>query len=166
MSSVRKPSVAAMRERLMDELHPGRRGLGAWSAFIRAHASLVREMDTRLRNATGCPLADFDVLAQIADAGGRLRMTELAERVLVSRSGLTRRVASLEDEGLVERTAADDDGRGVIVCLTDAGVRRLVETQTAHSADVQDLFIARLNDRELATIERAMRKIIVDCNFG
>jgi DNA-binding MarR family transcriptional regulator len=123
-------------------------------------------MDTRLRDATGCPLADFDVLSQIADAGGRLRMTELADRVLVSRSGLTRRVASLEDEGLVERTPARDDGRGVLVSLTDAGFRRMVETQTAHSQDVKDLFIARLSDRELATIERVMRKVFVDCSFG
>ena len=163
---VRKKSVTARREQLIDTLHPGRRGLGAWSAFIRAHATLAREMDTRLRHATGCPLADFDVLAQIADAGGRLRMTELAERVLVSRSGLTRRVASLEEEGLVKRAAAGDDGRGVTVSLTDAGVRRLVETQRSHSQDVKDLFIARLNDRELAMIERAMRKVFVDCNFG
>ena len=163
---VRKKSVTARREQLIDELHPGRRGLGAWSAFIRAHATLSREMDTRLRDATGCPLADFDVLSQIADAGGRLRMTELAERVLVSRSGLTRRVASLEEEGLVKRTATDEDGRGVAVCLTDAGVRRMVETQRSHSRDVNDLFIARLNDRELAMIERVMRKVFVDCNFG
>ena len=164
--SVRKKSVTARREELIDELHPGRRGLGAWSAFIRAHATLSREMDTRLRSATGCPLADFDVLSQIADAGGKLRMTELAERVLVSRSGLTRRVASLEQEGLVKRSAAGDDGRGVIVSLTDAGFRRMVETQMSHSQDVKELFIARLTDRELAMIERVMRKVFVDCNFG
>jgi DNA-binding MarR family transcriptional regulator len=123
-------------------------------------------MDTRLRGATGCPLADFDVLSQIADAGGRLRMTELAERVLVSRSGLTRCVASLEDEGLVKRAAVGEDGRGVTVYLTDAGVRRPVETQRSHPHDVTDLVIARLNDRELAMIERVMRKVFVDCNFG
>jgi len=103
MSDRKKKSLVEKREELIDQLYPSRRGLDAWAVFIRAHATLSREMDVRLQEATGCSLADFDVLSQLAEAGGRLRMTELAERVLVSRSGLTRRVARLEDEGFVQR---------------------------------------------------------------
>ena len=164
--SARKKSLVEKREELIDQLYPERRGLDAWAAFIRAHATLSREMDVRLQESSGCSLPDFDVLSQLADAGGRLRMTELADRVLVSRSGLTRRVARLEEEGLVERCAADDDGRGVVVCLTDDGVKRMVETTRVHAEDVKTLFITQLDDRELAVIARALRKVIVDCNFG
>ena len=161
-----KKSIVARREELIDQLYPGRRGLGAWSAFIRAHATLSRAMDVRLQEATGCSLADFDVLSQIGGADGRLRMAELADRVLVSRSGLTRRVARLEEEGLVQRCAADDDGRGVVVCLTEAGVKRMTETTRAHAGDVKALFMSLLSDSDLETIERALRKVIVDCSFG
>ena len=166
MSARKKRSLVEKREELIDQLYPGRRGLDAWAAFIRAHATLSREMDVRLQESAGCSLADYDVLSQLADVGGRLRMTELAERVLVSRSGLTRRVARLEEERLVERCAADDDGRGVVVCLTDGGVKRMIETTTAHAHDVKTLFIAQLDDRELAVIASALRSVIVDCNFG
>ncbi len=165
--STRKKSLVEKREELIDQLYsPDRRGLEAWAAFIRAHATLSREMDVRLQASAGCSLADFDVLSQLGDAGGRLRMTELAERVLVSRSGLTRRVARLEDEGLVQRCAADDDGRGVVVCLTEDGVKRMIATTRAHARDVKALFMAQLDDRELDVIARALRKVIVDCNFG
>ncbi len=166
MDSRNKKSLVEKREELIDQLYPERRGLDAWAAFIRAHATLTREMDVRLQESAGCSLADFDVLSQLADAGGRLRMTELAERVLVSRSGLTRRVARLEEERLVQRSACDNDGRGVVVCLTDHGVKRMVETTRAHARDVKALFMAQLDDRELAVIARALRKVIVDCNFG
>ena len=90
--------------------------------MLQAHATLIRQLDTDLSEHTGLRLADFDVLAQLAAAGGQLRMTELAARALISRSGLTRRVARLVEEGLVRRANAADDGRGVIVALTDAGV--------------------------------------------
>jgi DNA-binding MarR family transcriptional regulator len=126
----------------------------------------MRQLDTDLRDSTGLRLADFDVLAQLADAGGQLRMTELAARVLLSRSGLTRRVARLVDEGLVRRANAAGDGRGVIVALTDAGIARLTKTAPAHLRGVSKLFVERLNDQELAVLETALTKVIVHCTFG
>src|SRR5438093_12103533 len=101
---------------------PGTHGLAAWRALLEAHASLMRQLEMDLERETGLALADFDVLAQLALAGGELRMTELATRALISRSGMTRRVARLVDEGLVRRSTAGTDGRGVLVALTDAGV--------------------------------------------
>src|SRR5882672_1768405 len=82
---------------------PGGRGMEAWRSLLRAHATLMRQLEMDLERETGLALADFDVLAQLALAGGELRMTELADRALISRSGMTRRVARLVDDGLVRR---------------------------------------------------------------
>src|SRR6202035_833208 len=101
--------VAAHLDRLLEKAAPGGRGLAAWTALLRAHATLLRQLETDLLRETGLALADFDVLAQLASAGGSLRMTDLAARALISRSGMTRRVARLVEDGLVSRAcdAAD-----------------------------------------------------------
>jgi DNA-binding MarR family transcriptional regulator len=158
--------VAALFSRLTEQSLPGRRGEGAWRALLQAQATLMRQLDTELWADTGMRLADFDVLAQLAEAGGELRMTELAARTLVSRSGLTRRVARLVDEGLVRRANATGDGRGVVVALTDSGVARVTETAPVHLRGVSKLFVERLDDQQLAVLETALRKVIVDCTFG
>ena len=161
-----KPDVTALFDRLMANELPGRRGLEAWRSLLRAHATLMRQLDTDLEKKTGLALADFDVLAQLALAGGELRMTDLAARALISRSGMTRRVARLVDEGLVRRADTDADGRGVVVVLTDAGVARLTEAAPVHLRGVSDLFVARLNQKELAVLKSVMDKVTVDCTFG
>jgi DNA-binding MarR family transcriptional regulator len=145
---------------------PGSRGLEAWDSLLRAHATLMRRLELDLQRETGLALADFDVLAQLSLAGGELRMTELASRALISRSGMTRRVARLADEGLVRRRTAGADGRGVVVALTDAGVARLTETAPAHVRGVSKLFVAKLDDHELAALKSALEKVTVDCAFG
>jgi DNA-binding MarR family transcriptional regulator len=160
------PDLAAHLDRLIEEAAPGRRGLEAWRVLLRAHATLMRRLETDLERATGLALADFDVLAQLADAGGSLRMTELADRALISRSGMTRRIARLVREGLVCRANADTDARGVVVTLTDGGLDRLTETAPVHIRGVADLFVAQLDDAELAVLERALAKVTLDCTFG
>src|SRR2546425_3038232 len=152
--------------RVVEDQVPGRRGLGAWTSFLRAHATLMRRLDTDLEGETGLALADFDVLAQLAEAHGELRMTELADRALISRSGMSRRVARLADEGLLRRERAGTDARGVEVALTDAGIARLSETAPIHARGISELFVAQLDDHELAVLERALNKVIVDCSFG
>jgi DNA-binding MarR family transcriptional regulator len=161
-----KPEVAGLIDRLVAKALPDRSGLEAWSSLLRAHATLVRRLETDLAQETGLALADFDVLAQLANAGGELRMTELADRALISRSGMTRRVARLVDEGLVRRANADADRRGVVVALTDAGVARLTETAPVHLRGVSELFVAQLDEQELAALKSALDKVIVDCTFG
>src|ERR1700731_4361197 len=126
MQVLSEPDLASYLGRLVAEAAPGGgRGLEAWQALLRAHATLMRQLETDLEKQTGLALADFDVLAQLASAGGGLRMTQLADRALISRSGMTRRVARLVHDGLVSRTGADSDGRGVTVVLTEAGLGRL-----------------------------------------
>jgi DNA-binding MarR family transcriptional regulator len=157
---------AAQLDSLVEQAAPGQRGLQAWRVLLRAHATLMRQLETDLEQKTGLALADFDVLGQLADAGGSLRMTELADRALISRSGMTRRVARLVRDGLVRRANADADARGVVVVLTDAGLGRLTETAPVHVRAVSDLFVAQLDDEELAVLERALAKVTLDCTFG
>ena len=158
--------VAGLLDRLVAAELPERRGLDAWLSLLQAHATLMRRLESDLERETGLALADFDVLAQLAGAGGELRMTELAARALISRSGMTRRVTRLVEEGLVRRADADADGRGVVVALTDAGLARLAETAPVHARGISKLFVAQLDDQELAILERALGKVIIDCSFG
>ena len=166
MQVVSRQEIAGLLERLVRKELPGRRGLEAWQALLRAHATLLRRLDQDLENETGLALADFDVLAQLAGAGGELRMTELADRALISRSGMTRRVARLVEDGLVRRAHAATDARGVVVALTDAGVARVTETAPVHARGVFDLFVSRLEDQELAVLESALEKVTVESTFG
>lgn len=158
--------VADHLNRLAKAALPDQNGLEAWRSLLQAHATLMRRLETDLMRETGLALADFDVLAQLASAGGELRMTELANRALISRSGMTRRVARLVNEGLVRRANADADARVVVVTLTEAGLVRLTETAPVHLRGVSELFVAELDEKELAVLKRALDKVTVDCAFG
>jgi DNA-binding MarR family transcriptional regulator len=164
--TVSELDAAAVLDLLVAKELPGRRGLAAWQALLRAQATLIRQLDRDLLEETGFALADFDVLAQLAVAGGELRMTELADRALISRSGMTRRVARLVEAGLVRRANAAVDARGVVVVLTKAGVVRLSETAPAHVRGIKTLFVEQLDDQELAVLETALEKVTLDCTFG
>jgi DNA-binding MarR family transcriptional regulator len=166
MQILPETDVAALLGRLVEAEVPGGRGFGAWASLLRAHATLIRRLDMDLERETSLALADFDVLAQLAAAKGALRMTELADRALISRSGMSRRVARLVDEGFVRRDRAGTDARGVVVALTDAGIARLAETAPVHARGISNLFVDPLDDHELALLERALNKVMVDCSFG
>jgi DNA-binding MarR family transcriptional regulator len=160
------PTPATLLDELARNAVPDGRGLEAWQSFLQAHASLMRELATDLVTRTGLTLGDFDVLAQLARVGGELRMTDLAARAFTSRSGMTRRVDRLVEEGLVGRSSADGDARGVVVALTDTGVARLSESLPVHLEKVSQLFIERLDDEELAVLASALVKVTPDCTFG
>ena len=166
MQVLSEGDTVAHFDRILASVLPGRRGLRAWDALLRAHATLLRQLETDLESKTGLALADFDVLAQLALAGGSLRMAELADRALISRSGMTRRVARLVQEGLVRRAHADADGRGVVVQLTNSGLDRLTAAAPVHLRGVSDLFLTKLNDKELGVLESALAKVTLDCTFG
>jgi DNA-binding MarR family transcriptional regulator len=166
MQVLSEADLAGLVERLVANELPGGRGIGAWRSLLRAHATLMRQLEKELKQQTGLALADYDVLAQLAIADGELRMTDLASRALISRSGMTRRIARLVDEGLVRRSEANADGRGVLVALTNAGAARLAETVPAHARGIAESFASRLDDQELAVLEGALDKVTVDCTFG
>jgi DNA-binding MarR family transcriptional regulator len=158
--------VAALLDHLIAEAIPNAHGLRAWQSLLRAHATLLRQLATDLVDEIGLTLGDFDVLAQLGQADGELRMSELAAQAYSSRSGMTRRIDRLVDEGLVMRTNSEADGRGVVVALTEAGVTRLAEAVPVHLRQVRELFVVKLTDVELSTLASALDKVAVDCTFG
>ncbi|HSK93590.1 MAG TPA: MarR family transcriptional regulator [Candidatus Angelobacter sp.] len=136
------------------------RRLRAWAAFLRAHAQVVRALEQELGDEQDMALTDYDVLVQLASADPRrLRMSELADRLLLSRSGVTRLVDRLVADGLVERVTCEDDRRGQWAALTAAGEERLRRAAPTHLRGVAEHFVDRLTDEELATIERAFTRL-------
>lgn len=135
--------------------------LGAWRGLLRAHARLVKALDANLEAAHGLPLSHYDVLVQVAGAPGeRMRMCELADGVLLSRSGLTRLVDRMAKDGLLERCACEDDARGSFACLTDAGRARLQEARPTHLAAVRELFLSAFSDEELGRLAAIWERVL------
>jgi DNA-binding MarR family transcriptional regulator len=127
--------------------------LDAWRSFLRAHARLARVLETELVAEHPITLGAYDVLVQLAEAPERrLRMAELADAVLLSRSGVTRLVDRLEVAGMVTRERFGGDGRGVVAVITTKGVDTLRAAARTHLAGVVRHFVDHLNPDELASI--------------
>lgn len=134
--------------------------VGVWRSFLRAHATALRELERELVAETGMPLGWYDVLLQLAEAPGRrLRMAELADRVLLSRSGLTRLIDRLQAEGLVRREPSPDDARGTFTVLTLAGVGRLRAAAPVHLAGIQQHWLGHFSDDELRELGTLLRRL-------
>jgi len=139
---------------------PAKDELNAWRNFLRAHAHVTRALERELLVEQQLSLAAYDVLVQLAEAPGRqLRMTDLAEAVLLSRSGVTRLVDRLEQAGLVARERTSDDGRGVVAVLTEDGLQRLRIAARTHLDGVVRHFVARLQPDELAEFGRISARL-------
>ncbi len=135
--------------------------LAAWRAFLEAHALTVETLTRELRDAEDLPLTWYDVLVQLHEAPeGRLRMQELADAVLLSKSGVTRLVDRMEQAGLVARARCTDDRRGTFAALTPAGRQRLRETAPTHLRGVAEHFAALFDDEEAELLERLLLRII------
>jgi DNA-binding MarR family transcriptional regulator len=146
--SVESASLSDTRSECSDDLDALERR--AWRAFLVSHARLARRLETELLARSGLPLAEFDVLFQLSAAeGGRLRMNELADRILLSRAGVTRLVDRLVNDGLVDRAKCPSDLRGSFAVLTDAGRVRLAGARPGHLADVKRHFLAAFSRAEL-----------------
>ena len=133
----------------------------AWRRFLLAHALVTRRLENDLVAERRLPLASYDVLVQLVEAPERrLRMSELAERVLLSRSGLTRLVDRLEREGLVRREACDSDARGLFTVLTEAGFDRLRGASPVHLRGVSDYAVGRLDEVEAAALAELLGRFL------
>ena len=129
----------------------------AWRTLLRAQGLLTDRLDGELVAEAGLPVADYEVLAFLSEAPGhRLRMSELAGAVLVTRSGLTRRVDRLAAEGLVARERCPEDRRGAFAVLTPAGERRLAEVAPVHLRGVREHFVDRLTRKQLTALADAL----------
>lgn len=132
----------------------------AWYEAVRAHSALTELMEQRLEQAVGMPLAWYDVLVNLYLAPGHaLRMSELANSVLTSRSWLTRRVDQLERAGLVERCSAHGDGRGVRARLTREGKRAYLRLERVHSGVVDEFFATHVSPDEADIVREVMARV-------
>jgi len=135
--------------------------LGAWRGFLRVHAALAKALDAELAAEHDLPLSSYEVLITLQAAPGRrCRMAELADRVLLSRSGTTRLVDRLEREGLLERDTCTDDGRGTYAVLTDAGAELLDRARPTHLEDVRERFLRHFTQEELATLASWWERVV------
>ena len=131
----------------------------AWRAYLHKHALVTRLLEADLTARSDLPLAEFDVLFQLAlSEGQRLRMNELADRVLLSRAGITRLVDRLVADGLVVRLKCASDARGAYAALTDQGRTRLERARPAHLAAVKRYFIGTFSRAELETLAGLMER--------
>jgi DNA-binding MarR family transcriptional regulator len=134
--------------------------LQAWIRFLRAHAAVTRRFNAELAAAHGLTLNDYDVLVQLARAdGGRLRRVDLAERVLLTPSGITRLLEGLEGAGWVERVACSSDGRVSYAQLTDAGRAKLREASNTHLEAVRVLFAERYDGDDLEQLGELLARL-------
>ena len=138
------------------------RELAAWRGMLETHSRLIAQLDAELEREHGIPLTAYEVLMYLGDAGGKLRMGELADRLLLSRSGITRLVDRLEAQGLVERRRCSDDGRGFNAMLTDAGRRKLETCRPAHLSGVREHFLSRLEPAELDSLAGLWERLLVE----
>jgi len=132
----------------------------AWRQFLRAHAYATRRLEADLEQRHMLPLASYDVLVQLNEAdGGALRMSELADAVLLSRSGLTRLVDRLVRDGYVERRSCPSDARGTLAVLTERGRARLREASGTHLRGVATHVTNLFTDEELDTLVELLSRI-------
>ncbi|MEO9138409.1 MAG: MarR family transcriptional regulator [Jatrophihabitans sp.] len=140
-------------------LRPSDWRVGVWRSFLLSHAIVIRELERELAT-TGLPLPWYDVLLQLVEAPGhRLRMAELAQRVLLSRSGLTRLVDRLQAEGFVRREPASEDARGTFTVLTRAGFEALRAAAPVHLLGVRNHWLAHYSDAELRTLGELLARV-------
>lgn len=141
-------------------MRPTDEALTAWRALLEVHERLTAEMDRHLRAEHGMPLPWYDVLVQLTEAGEPLRMHELAERTLFSRTECTRVVARMEAAGLVTKQRDPDDGRGVRTAPTEAGRRAFREAARTHVADIERLFARHLSDADASVVARTLGTVV------
>jgi DNA-binding MarR family transcriptional regulator len=137
------------------------RELRAWRGMLRVHATLTKALDAELDAEHSLPLSSYEVLLHLDDAEGRrMRMSDLAATVILSRSGLTRLVDRLEREGLIARESCPSDARGSFATLTPAGRRKLEAARATHLAGVRSQFLQHFSDEELEVLGAAWDRLL------
>ena len=145
-----------MSEEQLSEQH-----LATWRTFLKAHATIIDRIDHDLVAVKLPPLSTYDVLIELYEAPeGRLRMHELAERVVLSRSGLTRLVDRLEVEGLLLRERSGTDRRGAYAVITEQGIAALRRTWPIYARGISEYFAQWLTLEEAQLLEAVLKRIL------
>lgn len=135
----------------------------AWGALLQVHAAVVPVLDQRLLAEVGLPLRFYDVLLELASAPERkLRMTDLADRVVLSRTRVSRLVEEMAAAGLVAREQNPQDGRSAYAVLTELGLTRYRQAAPGYLAGIEEHFAQRLSDRELATMAALLQRVLTE----
>jgi DNA-binding MarR family transcriptional regulator len=135
-------------------------GTQAFGALLRAHMSATKQLNAQLVADHGLTLSDYGVLLQLAWAPDRrLRRVDLADRILLTASGVTRLLDGLERSGFVERAACDTDRRVVYAVLTENGLAKLREAAATHLPQIEALFGSRFQEEELETLVALLGKL-------
>ena len=138
---------------------PSPRQLADWRVFLESALALIDILDTELQTERKLTLIRYDALVHLEDATDGLSMTELANRILHSKSGLTRVIDRMEADGLVRRERPPEDRRMVKVFLTPTGRKTLQAARVMHHRGIQQHFVQHLNARELAALTAALEKV-------
>jgi DNA-binding MarR family transcriptional regulator len=154
MASIQPAATEAIQELTPQEL-------GAWRGLLRVHSALVKAFDAELLAEYDLPLTSYEVLINLQAAPDhRRRMAELADGVLLSRSGMTRLVDRLEREGLLERDACVSDGRGTFAVLTRKGEELLSRARRTHLDGVRNRFLRHFSEDELEQLARLWNRVL------
>src|ERR1700730_18663567 len=132
----------------------------AWSHLLGTHALALRAIEERLTTAGQPPFAWYDVLLELERAGGRLRIGELGERLVVEPYNVTRLLDRLESEGLLKRERAPGDGRGAVAVLSEKGAALRKKMWTHYRRAILEVFGEALSNRDAETMTAAFKKVI------
>jgi len=138
---------------------PSPERLRCWRLFFESALALGDLLDTELEQAVGIPQRWYDVLVHLEEVPAGLRMNELAERILYSKSGFTRVVDRMEEEGLVRRVRPEHDRRSILVVLTDKGIETMEEARRHHRDGIERHFSQHLTDADVEALTRALEKV-------
>jgi DNA-binding MarR family transcriptional regulator len=138
---------------------PSPERLRAWRLYFESALALIDVLDAELERDAGIPMRWYDALVHLEETPGGLRMNELAERILYSKSGFTRVVDRLEEAGLVQRVRPDNDRRSILVVLTDEGRTTMERARRHHRHAIEQHFSRHLSETDIKTLTRALEKL-------
>jgi DNA-binding MarR family transcriptional regulator len=138
---------------------PAPERLRAWRLYFESALALVDVLDAELERDAGIPLRWYDVLVQLEETPDGLRMNELAERILYSKSGFTRVVDRMEEAGLVRRARPENDRRSILVVLTDEGRKTMEHARRHHRHAIDQHFARHLAETDIKALTRGLEKV-------
>jgi DNA-binding MarR family transcriptional regulator len=141
----------------MSSLSPER--LRAWRLYFESALALIDVLDAEIERDAGIPLRWYDVLVKLEETPDGLRMNELAERILYSKSGFTRVVDRMEEAGLVRRVRPENDRRSILVVLSDEGRETMERARRHHRQGIEQHFSRHLTDADIKALTRALERI-------
>ena len=140
---------------------PSPQRLRTWRLYFESALALVDVLDTELERDAGIPLRWYDALVHLEETPDGLRMNELAERILYSKSGFTRVVDRMEEAGFLRRVRPENDRRSILVVLTDEGRTTMEQARRHHRHAIEQHFSRHLTDTDIRALTRALEKVSI-----